>query len=291
MTAALLYGKEAAARLKPEIAAAARARPVRLASVLVGEADASVLYAKRQRAACEEVGIEYSLEKRPASTPQEEVLQLVRRLNEDPAVHGIIIQLPLPVRMDAALLQRAVRPEKDVEGVHPANLGLLVQDRGPFAPCTAAAAHYLISTACPERRGLAAVVVGHSRIVGRPLGLMLLHDLCTVTTCHVATRDLAAHTRRADILVSAVGKPHLIRGEMVKPGAVVIDIGVNRVALKTPDGGERRKIVGDVAFNEVAAVAKALTPVPGGVGPLTVTMLLRNVAAAAEKLAAAPATL
>jgi methylenetetrahydrofolate dehydrogenase (NADP+)/methenyltetrahydrofolate cyclohydrolase len=229
----------------------------------------------------------------PAEVNQAEVLQLIARLNQDAAVHGVILQLPLPGNLDASILQCAITPVKDVEGVHPHNLGLLVYGAMLPAPCTALSAFELIRRARPKLYGQEAVIVGHSRIVGRPLAFMLLHELCTVTICHVATQDLAGHTRHADILVSAVGKANLIAGDMVKPGAIVIDIGINHLPVLdenaqpvlNENGKPKRKVVGDVVFDEVRERAEAITPVPGGVGPLTVNMLLRNLIYATEKQA------
>jgi methylenetetrahydrofolate dehydrogenase (NADP+)/methenyltetrahydrofolate cyclohydrolase len=200
-------------------------------------------------------------------------------LNEDPRVTGILLNLPLPEGLDTPAMQYAIDPYKDVEGVNPANIGLLFYDQPIIAPCTALAVREVLKEAGVAVRGQEAVVVGQGSVAGKPVSLFLLQQMATVTCCHIATRDLARHTRRADILVVAVGKPGLITGEHVKPGATVVDVGINRV---TDDSGGHR-IVGDVAFDEVRNVAGVLTPVPGGVGPVTVAILLRSAAEAARK--------
>jgi methylenetetrahydrofolate dehydrogenase (NADP+)/methenyltetrahydrofolate cyclohydrolase len=245
---------------------------------------------KNQQKMCAAVGIGFEMVHLPDSISQTALVHKIHELNQTPDVTGIILELPLPARINTFVCQRAIDPQKDAEGVHPQNLGLLVYGIAHHAPCTAMAAHTLIKSTGVDLRGKEVTVVGHSQIVGRPLSLMLLHDFCTVTTCHVATQDLGFHTRRADILVVAVGKPNLIGGEMVKPGAMVIDVGVNRVPVLDANGQQALnekgkpafKTVGDVDFDAVAPKAGWITPVPGGVGPLTVTMLLRNVAEAAR---------
>jgi methylenetetrahydrofolate dehydrogenase (NADP+)/methenyltetrahydrofolate cyclohydrolase len=210
-------------------------------------------------------------------------LAKIDRLNADPSVTGIILQLPLPEHIDTAAAQYRVDPYKDVEGVNPANIGWLFYREPIIAPCTALAVNEMVRRSGTTVRGAAAVVVGQSRIVGKPITMFLLDQMATVTGCHIATRDLAAHTRAADILVVAVGKPQLIGRDHVKPGAVVIDVGINRVREKSPDGKTVRRTVGDVDFDAVSQIASAITPVPGGIGPLTVAMLLRNTVEAACK--------
>ena len=249
-----------------------------------------MLYVKNQQKLCATMGIEFQMVQLPDAISQGAIIQKIHELNQTPEVTGIILELPLPARINTFLCQRAIEPQKDAEGVHPVNLGLLVYGIAHHAPCTAMAAYQCIKATGVELRGKEVTVVGHSQIVGKPISLMLLHDFCTVTTCHIATRDLAFHTRRADVLVVAVGKAGLIKADMVKPGAMVIDVGVNRVPVLGPDGKQTLtekgkqafKTVGDVDFEAVKEIAEWITPVPGGVGPLTVTMLLRNVAEAAK---------
>jgi methylenetetrahydrofolate dehydrogenase (NADP+)/methenyltetrahydrofolate cyclohydrolase len=296
--AKLLEGGPLAATLRGEIAREiaelkAHGRQIGLATVQVGEKPESVLYVKNQGKVCAEVGIEFRLEQRPDSISQHGLLHVIEELNRDPAIHGISLQLPLPARLDARMAQRAIDPRKDAEGVHPLNLGLIDYGMTQRAPCTAYAAYQLIKSTGIELYGKEAVIVGHSLIVGKPIGVLLLHDFCTVTTCHIATRDLAAHTRLADILVVAIGKPRRITKDMIKPGAMVVDIGVNQVALLDaqgqpvlgPSGKPKHRIVGDVDFEGVSEAAGWITPVPGGVGPLTVTRLVRNVAEAGKQAA------
>jgi len=296
MTAQLLEGGPLATQIRGEIARDVKAlkekgRQVCLACVQVGDKSESVLYIKNQQKVCAEVGIQFHLEPLPNTISQGGLQNVIEKLNRDPRVHGIILQVPLPARLDARLAQRTINPRKDAEGVHPVNLGLIFYGVTQRAPCTATAAYQLLKSLHVDLYGKEAVVVGHSQIVGKPIGLLLLHDYCTVSTCHIATRDLALHTQRADILVVAAGKPGLIKKEMVKPGAIVLDIGVNRVPLRDEKGQPvlnekglpKHKIVGDVDFDGVKEVAAYITPVPGGVGPLTVTMLLRNVIEAGKQ--------
>ncbi len=259
----------------------------RLATVLVGEDPASRAYVGNKRRTCEQVGIESVHHQLPASTTTEVLLELVRELNEDRAVHGILVQLPLPGRMDTQAVIEAIDPAKDVDGFHPVNLGRLVAGLETFASCTPAGIVELIHRSGFETRGRHVVIVGRSNIVGKPLMNLLVQKSpagdATVTLCHSATREVAEHTRRADILVAAVGRPGLIRAEMVRPGAVVIDVGINRV--EDPDAPRGYRLVGDVDFEAVRERAGAITPVPGGVGPMTVAMLMVNTLKAARRAA------
>ena len=285
MAAQIIDGAVQAEAVRRDVAAgvaalAGRGHPVRLAAVLVGASPAGELYAERQGQACRAVGIEYQLLTFPADFAQRELKRELRRLNADPAVTGVMMHLPLPPHIDRARMQYEIDVVKDVEGVNPANIGYVVYGHTLIAPCTAAGVMGLIDSTGVELRGAEAVVVGASEIVGKPVALLLAERMATVTVCHIATRDLAAHTRRADVLVVAVGKPGLIGADHVKRGAVVIDVGINRVAS---DDGTKRT-VGDVDFQAVSAVAGHLTPVPGGVGPMTVATLLRNTLRAAEIL-------
>lgn len=283
-TARIIDGRAVAARIKDEtrrVVAALRDEGFRvgLHAVMVGDPAAGEIYARSQSRQCYDVGIDYHLHTLPPTVRDEDVRACLDRLNADPEVTGIILNLPLPPHIDTPALQYGIDPYKDVEGVNPANIGLLLYDSPIMAPCTALAVMEMVKEAGCEVRGLNAVVVGQGAIAGKPASLFLLHHLATVTSCHVATRDLPDHTRRAELLVVAVGKPGLIRAEHVRPGAIVIDVGINSVA---DDKGAKR-IVGDVAFEEVAPLASVITPVPGGVGPVTVSILLRSAAEAARK--------
>lgn len=288
MTAEILDGAAYAAEIRAEVTRQvawfnAHHGALKLCAVLVGGDAGSRLYAESQRKLSVKVGVQYELVELPPSTSQAELLAAIDRLNADPAVTGIILQLPLPPHIEPALVQYRIDPYKDVEGVNPANIGLLFYGEPIIAPCTALAVTELIRRSGVTERGANAVVVGQSPIVGRPITMFLLTHLATVTACHVATRDLAAHTRQADILVVAIGQPRAIGPEYVKPGAVVIDVGINRVTERDDTGKQIQRTVGDVDFAPVSQVARALTPVPGGVGPLTVAMLLRNTVEAARK--------
>jgi methylenetetrahydrofolate dehydrogenase (NADP+)/methenyltetrahydrofolate cyclohydrolase len=276
VSAQLIDGKAVAARMRASLAEARRSlgsRAVRLVSLQVGSNPASEVYVRNQRKAAAEVGIDMEVVALPESATQHELIAAIQEHSLRNDVAGVIVQRPLPATIDARTVQMAIDPRLDVEGMHPANMGAILYREPQFPPCTAAAAQQLILETGIDLRGAETVVVGHSEIVGKPIGLLLLHRLSTVTVCHVGTRNLMLHTRRADILVVAVGKPGLVRGDMVKPGAVVIDIGINQLV----DGS----IVGDCEHDSVAAVAGYLTPVPGGVGPVTVAMLLRNTLRAA----------
>lgn len=249
-----------------------------LAVVLVGEDPASQVYVRRKVAQCEAVGIR-SLEHRlPADTSEATLLGLIERMNEDDTIHGILIQLPLPAEIDAGKVLDAIHPGKDVDGFHPVNVGRLSIGTGGLIPCTPLGCMMLIDTVVDDLRGKNAVVIGKSNIVGKPVALLLLERECTVTVTHILTQDLPAIARTADILVVAAGSPHLVRGDWVKPGAVVIDVGITRV---TDESGTR--LVGDCAFEELDHAA-AITPVPGGVGPMTIACLLSNTVKAARNL-------
>ncbi len=287
--ARILDGAALADALRRDVAAgvaalAARGRGVRLVALLVGGTPAGELYADRQAQACRDVGIDYQLVTLPADATARDLKRQIRLLNADPAVTGVMMHLPLPAHLDRARMQYEIDVVKDVEGVNPANIGYVVYGHTLIAPCTAGAVMALVDAAGVDLRGAEAVVVGASEIVGKPVALLLAERMATVTLCHIATRDLPAHTRRADVLVVAVGKPGLIGPAHVKPGAVVVDVGINRVTLA--DGTKRT--VGDVDSDAVKTVAGFITPVPGGVGPMTVATLLRNTLRGAEILAGEP---
>lgn len=246
-----------------------------LAVVLVGEDPASQVYVRNKEKACQKVGMYSEVHRLPEHTSQSELMQLIERLGRDERIHGILVQLPLPAHIDEKAVIAAIPPAKDVDGFHPVSVGNMVIGDEAFLPCTPAGIIELIKRTGIELAGKHAVVVGRSNIVGKPVSMLLLQEHATVTMCHSRTSDLAAMTRQADVLVVAVGRPEMIKAEHVKPGAVVIDVGVNRL----PDG----RLVGDVAYDEVAAIAEAITPVPGGVGPMTITMLLKNTLQAASR--------
>src|SRR5450759_683550 len=282
MTAKILDGNAIAEQLRTEVAAEVKARLEAglsrpgLATVLVGENPASQSYVKSKRKASAEVGIESFGYELPASSSQKEVEDLVTQLNNDTRIHGILVQLPLPPGLDEESVLKLISIEKDVDGFHPLNIGRLAQKgRDPlYVPCTPNGVMYLLEKNVPRLEGANAVVLGRSNIVGMPVALLLVRANATVTICHSHSKNLPEITRQADILVAAVGKPEIVRGDWVKPGAVVIDVGINRVEDATRPRGYR--LVGDVCFDEVKEVASVLTPVPGGVGPLTIAMLLRN---------------
>jgi methylenetetrahydrofolate dehydrogenase (NADP+)/methenyltetrahydrofolate cyclohydrolase len=245
-----------------------------LATVLVGDDPASHIYVRRKREACEEAGMASLHNELPSHTAEEELAALIERLNADRAVHGILLQLPLPEQIDAERMTALIDPAKDVDGLHPLNAGLLMKGRPGMVPCTPAGVVELLRASGTELRGAEAVIVGRSELVGRPLAALLVAADATVTTCHSRTRDLAAVCRRADVLVAAAGRPRLVGADMVREGATVIDVGTNRT-----DQG----LVGDVDFAAVAERVRAITPVPGGVGPMTIAMLLRNTLTAATR--------
>ena len=243
--------------------------------VLVGDDPASAVYVRNKGRATVEAGMRSEEHRLDAATPEAELIALIERLNRDPAVHGILVQLPLPAHMDTNRVLDAVAPEKDVDGFHIANAGRLATGRKAMVPCTPLGCLMLLRDRLGDLAGLEAVVVGRSNIVGRPMAQLLIGESCTVTVAHSRTRDLASVCRRGDILVAAVGRPGLVTGDFVKPGATVIDVGINRV-------GDR--LVGDVDFASAAAVAGAITPVPGGVGPMTIACLLANTLTAACRI-------
>jgi methylenetetrahydrofolate dehydrogenase (NADP+)/methenyltetrahydrofolate cyclohydrolase len=285
MSATIIDGKAIAAGLRARIGEATARLSGQgvtpgLAVVLVGENPASQVYVRSKARQTVEAGMRSFDHSLPASVSEAELLALVARLNGDPAVDGILVQLPLPPQIDPQKVIEAIDPDKDVDGFHPINAGRLATGVGGLVPCTPRGALMLIKSVRADLAGLDAVVVGRSNIVGKPMAQLLLAESCTVTVAHSRTRDLPGLCRRADILVAAVGRPEMVRGNWVKPGAIVIDVGINRVAA--PDLGEgKTRLVGDVAFAEAAAVAAAITPVPGGVGPMTIACLLRNTLEAA----------
>jgi methylenetetrahydrofolate dehydrogenase (NADP+)/methenyltetrahydrofolate cyclohydrolase len=285
MSATIIDGKAFAAGLRGRIGEAVgrlsgEGLTPGLAVVLVGDNPASEIYVRNKIRQTVEVGMRSFDHTLPASTSEAELLALVAGLNADPQVHGILVQLPLPRHIDTQKVIEAIDPNKDVDGFHPINAGRLLTGVPGFVSCTPLGCLLLLRSVRPELAGLDAVVVGRSNIVGKPMAQLLLAQSCTVTVAHSKTRALAEVCRRADILVAAVGQPELVRGGWVKPGAVVIDVGINRVP--NPAAGEgRTRIVGDVAFAEAREVASAITPVPGGVGPMTIACLLRNTLQAA----------
>jgi methylenetetrahydrofolate dehydrogenase (NADP+)/methenyltetrahydrofolate cyclohydrolase len=257
-----------------------------LTVVIVGEDPASQSYVKSKEKASIEAGMKGETIKLPATTPQADLEALIDRLNADPTVHGILVQSPLPKHMDANTVVRRIAPHKDVDGFHPVNVGkLLIGEKDGFAPCTPAGVQELLVRYGVETKGKEVVVVGRSNIVGKPMAALLVQSGegadCTVTICHSRTRDLKFHTQRADIVIAAIGKPEMLTGEMIRPGAVVIDVGINRVTDDSTTKGYR--LVGDVHFESARRVASHITPVPGGVGPMTIAMLLKNTVRAARQ--------
>ncbi len=246
-----------------------------LAVILVGENPASQVYVRKKKEACVEAGIVSKAFDLPADTSETELLSLIEQLNDDHEIDGILVQLPLPEHIDSTTVLETIHPDKDVDGFHPYNIGRLAQRMPSLRPCTPHGVIYMLNTIGETYKGRHAVIVGASNIVGRPMGLELLLAGATVTTCHRFTHDLAEHVARADILVVAVGKPGIVKGEWVKPGATVIDVGINRT--------EAGKLIGDLDFEAAAQRAAYITPVPGGVGPMTVAMLLRNTLQASNK--------
>ena len=288
MTARRIDGKAAAAAVRSKVAEAAAAfqertgRAPGLATVLVGEDPASAVYVRSKVKATAEAGMEGFSHNLPDTTSEAELLDLVASLNADERVDGILVQLPLPKQIDADRVIAAIDPSKDVDGFHPVNAGRLATGLDALVPCTPFGCLHLLKAELDSLSGKEAVVIGRSNIVGKPMAMLLLGESATVTVAHSRTQDLPDVVRRADIVVAAVGRPEMIRGDWIKPGAVVIDVGINRVPAA--EEGKTR-LVGDVAFDEAADAASAITPVPGGVGPMTIAMLLRNTLVAAHRRA------
>jgi methylenetetrahydrofolate dehydrogenase (NADP+)/methenyltetrahydrofolate cyclohydrolase len=289
VSARLIDGKAFAAGLVERVAAAAgrlrEATGVRpgLAAVIVGDDPASRIYVKSKGERAEAAGFHSETVRLPAETTQAELLAVVERLNREETIHGILVQLPLPPKISSDAVLAAIDPDKDVDGFHVVNAGRLATGGRGLVPCTPLGCLMLLKAELGDLSGMEAVVVGRSNIVGKPMAQLLLGESCTVTVAHSRTRDLPEVCRRADVLVAAVGRPEMIRGDWIKPGATVIDVGINRVPSKDPFKAAEGKtrVVGDVAFDEAAAVAGAITPVPGGVGPMTIAVLLANTYAAA----------
>lgn len=280
MTARIIDGVALSAKTRQALAPRVQALKEQgmtpgLAVILVGEDPASSVYVRNKVAACEKLGMHSWLDQQPADLTEKALLERVQQLNVDPAVHGILVQLPLPKHIDAHRVIETIAAHKDVDGFHISNAGLLMTGQPLFIPCTPYGVMKMLESEGVNIRGAVACVVGASNIVGKPMAMLLLAQGATVTVCNSKTRDLAAHTRMADILVVATGRPAMIKADMVKPGAVVIDVGINRM----PDG----KLCGDVDFEEVKKIASSITPVPGGVGPMTIAMLLVNTVEAAER--------
>ena len=283
MTARIIDGKAIAARMREELGEQVAqflketSLTPHLVAVLVGDDPASAVYVRNKQKACEKAGIKSTLHRLSAETTQEELLNLVKESNADDSIHGILVQLPLPKQIDETAILDAVAPLKDVDAFHPENVGLIVQGRPRFLPCTPYGIQQLLVESGTQIEGAHVVVLGRSEIVGKPMALLLMQKNnnanATVTVCHSRTNHLEEMTRTADILIAAIGSPKFVTREMVKPGAVVIDVGTNRV---------NEKLVGDVDFDAVSEVASAITPVPGGVGPMTITMLLKNTLTAAR---------
>ncbi len=285
MTARLIDGNALSARIRGELAGRAEALKARgvtpsLAVILVGEDPASAVYVRNKVAGCEKIGMRSLRDVYPADVDPAVVFARIAELNADPTVHGILVQLPLPKHFDSNAILEAISPDKDVDGFHAENVGALMQGQPRFIPCTPYGVMKMLESENVPMKGAEVVIVGRSNIVGKPMAMLLLAQSATVTVCHSQTKDLAAHTRRADILVAAVGRAKMITGDMIKPGATVIDVGINR--LPAEQGG---KLCGDVDFESAREVAGLITPVPGGVGPMTITMLLTNTIESAERAA------
>ena len=286
----IIHGTRLAEQVKVEVAAKVAVLKARgitpgLSVVLVGDDPASAVYVGAKERTCNELGMHGETIRRPATITQEELLDIVDRLNADDRVHGILVQMPLPKHVNAEAVIRRIRPDKDVDGFHPINVGkLLIGDKDGFAPCTPAGVLYMLKACNVPTSGAHCVIVGRSNIVGKPMVSLMVQPGVdsTVTICHSRTVNLAAETRRADILIVAAGRAELVTADMVKPGAVVIDVGMNRIPDATRKSGSR--LVGDVAFKGVREVASRITPVPGGVGRMTIAMLMANTARAAEQL-------
>ncbi len=283
MTATIIDGTALSAQVRGQLAERAAALKNQgitpcLAAILVGEDPASAVYVRNKVAACEKAGMRSIKDVYAADVDPAVVFARIAQLNADPSVHGILVQLPLPKHFDSAAVLESISPEKDVDGFHAENVGALMQGNPRFIPCTPYGVMKMLESAKVPLKGAEVVIVGRSNIVGKPMAMLLLAKSCTVTICHSQSKDLAFHTRRADILVAAVGRAKMITGDMIKPGATVIDVGINRTA--------EGKLCGDVDFESAREVAGAITPVPGGVGPMTITMLLANTLEAAERVAA-----
>ena len=277
--ATIIDGKAVADRLKTQIAADvaalhAKGRVVGLAVILVGDDPASHIYVRNKITACEKTGIVSTEYRLPADVTEAKLLKVITGLNQDSTVHGILLQLPLPAHLDENIMVLAISPDKDVDGLHPLNAGRLMAGLPGMVPCTPQGSLLLIKEIHKDLTGLHAVVIGRSLLFGKPMAQLLLAENCTVTHCHSKTRDLLTLCRQADILVAAVGRAEMVKGDWIKPGATVIDVGINRIADK--------KIVGDVAYDEALKIAGAITPVPGGVGPMTIACLLANTVQAAK---------
>jgi len=281
VSAQIIDGKALALKLREDIAqevcaleASTGIKPG-LAAILVGDDPASAVYVRNKKIACEKAGLYPQEHFLPASTTQEALLALIHQINADPNIHGILVQLPLPAHIESQVILQAVSPEKDADGFHPVNVGRLVGGAPVFVPCTPKGVMHMIDSTGVEITGKRAVVIGRSNIVGKPVAMLLLHRHATVTICHSRTTDLPAVVHEADIVIAAIGKPGFVTSDMVKEGAVVIDVGINRL----PDG----KLVGDVDFDRVKERASWITPVPGGVGPMTIAMLLQNTLESAKR--------
>lgn len=277
--ASVIDGKAVAERLKTQIASdvsalKAQGKSVGLAVILVGDDPASHIYVRNKILACEKTGIVSTEHRLPADVSAADLLKVIDQLNKDPAIHGILLQLPLPAHLDENTMVLAISPDKDVDGLHPVNAGRLMAGLPGMVPCTPQGSLILIKEIQKDLTGLHAVVIGRSLLFGKPMAQLLLAENCTVTHCHSKTRDLPALCRQADIVVAAVGRAGMVKGNWIKPGAIVIDVGINRIAEK--------KVVGDVAYDEALNVAGAITPVPGGVGPMTIACLLANTLKAAR---------
>ena len=294
MPAELIDGNAIAKSIRQEVTVevaklVARGIKPGLAVVLVGDDPASEVYVRNKGRACDEAGMHSVTINMPATTTQQELLAQVERLNEDPAIHGILVQMPLPKHLDAEVVIRSILPAKDVDGFHPVNVGKnLIGERDGFVPCTPAGVQEMLARSGTQTKGKECVIVGRSNIVGKPMMALMVQNgpnaNATVTVCHSATRDLKEHTLRADILIVAAGKANMVTGDMVKEGAVVIDVGINRIEDSSTKSGYR--LVGDVDFASARERASKITPVPGGVGPMTIAMLLKNTVRAAEQSAA-----
>ena len=286
MTAQIIDGKAVAQALRERLTTfvttlATKGIKPGLAVVLVGEDPASQVYVRNKGKQSLEVGLNSFETKLPSTATQDELLATVQRLNADPAIHGILVQLPLPKHINEQAILNAINPDKDVDGFHPVNAGRLAIGQPLFVPCTPVGCAILLRSVVPDPSGLHAVVLGRSNIVGKPVAQLLLAANCTVTIAHSRTKDLPALVRSADVLVAAIGKPNFVRGDWIKPGAIVIDVGINRVRDADQTDPNKTRLVGDVDFASASQVAGFITPVPGGVGPMTIACLLRNTVMAA----------